>query len=1064
MAKELSVLLKDALLFVHDRYLSKPYTDLFEKESLTHYNKLAKIQLEHGTVQRPNHNIVHTLRSLRYIRDIINILLKYGNPSLQSQLDAMQKDGTLASFCEKIELASVFKVAGRDSEVSRSDAVELYTRYRAQSAQAFRNFVDISPPARQLFSTTDELDYYQKKVVEDLGNPSNQELAQLILRLAHDLDLQRCRSDEVMQDMHRMYDSQYLQSGYTFEPLWQFAKTCISETGGSIIEGYTEQLYAFTENPMACWQVLASKDPYDEILYRESVKGNLHLNEVSRIIRAGNGVARVVTLPELELRMLSDPRHVRPIIETTKDRTKYFDQSKDKIDATDVSTYRTRKPYQAIEKQHVVLSTSLLEKYRNEARELHSGSISFDEDRGKPKETPYTKKMAVSLVNSNGHYTPYADNRLGFLYDDALLHHKGDRYIWPKNAGSITKPWLSGLLTHSITKSGLQTHMKINATDKINNELLRGLTLHALRAVFYSYHSKDRINLFYEYLIARDSFHNFPRIPLLLWDYTTGNIHFYDIDLIRTDLTKAIQNNTLSHEQRQKMCSILGIEQPLTISSEQLVTQMIEHYVTLEYSSVMDPDKKAKELLFQQVVSILSSKSEEELKSLGLFCSASGKVFQQPVELNCESSHVVNFETLMKTKHVGDSVDIVCPLCKQKITEIHIADTTINKMYTVVADIIRTSGVRAILPYIACTINMDTLSALFNRNDKQPVDLLRLVARQLAEQAIKQDDLHLFTQLIDAAHLQKPICTSSRLPYIAALGSSSRTILDSFVQHGAEIDQSDEDKGTALHYASLENAGIAIQKLLTQGANPNALNNDGITALHLAAQYGCNEAVDALLSAASLKVDLISACDGYTPFLSAVKYGQQTVVEKLIKAHANIHHVNNVGDSALHIAAEYGDDQMIALLLKSGADANYWDKTKAAPFFRAAAYGRECALRLLLKDNLQSIDNQNNTGDTALHMAVKFGRITTVKVLLENHANTELINIDGETPLHLAIKYNRQEIVRELMQHGVDYLCKNKSGETPLTLAQKNFDKNLLKCFMTEQQKREVEAPNSLTH
>jgi hypothetical protein len=130
---------------------------------------------------------------------------------------------------------------------------------------------------------------------EDLGNPNNKELAQLILRLAHDLDLQRCRSDEVMQNMHRMYDKEYLQQGYTFEPLWQYAKSCISNTGGSVITGYTEQLYDFSENPMACWQVLAAKDPYDELLYRESDKGNLNLNEVSRIIRAGNGIARVVT-------------------------------------------------------------------------------------------------------------------------------------------------------------------------------------------------------------------------------------------------------------------------------------------------------------------------------------------------------------------------------------------------------------------------------------------------------------------------------------------------------------------------------------------------------------------------------------------------------------------------------------------------------------------------------------------------------------------------------------------------------------------------------------------------
>ncbi|HAT7071669.1 TPA: NAD-dependent ubiquitin ligase [Legionella pneumophila] len=1063
MAKELSILLKDALLFAHARYLSKPYTDIFTEENLLHYNNLAKIQLEHGIVHRPNHNIVHTLRSLRYVPYIIDTLLNYGIPALQSQLVAMKKDGILEAFCEKIELASVFKVVGRDSEVSRPDSVELYTRYRVQSAQAFREFVEHSPPARQLFSTVEELDFYQKKVVEDLGNPNNKELAQLVLRLAHDLELQRCRSDESMRSMHSMYDSQYLQSGYTFEPLWQFAKSCIHDTGGSVIGGYTKQLYEFTENPMACWQVLATKEPYDEPLYRESVKGNLNLNEVSRIIRAGNGIARVVTLSDLELKMLSDPRHVRPVIETTKDRAHYTDQRNDRNGARQCIK-RTRKSYQAIERQPVVLSTSFFEKYRDEAGKLLPRSISFDEDRGKPKETPYTKKMAVSSVSTNGLYTPYADNRLGFLFDDALLHHKGDRYIWPKNAGSITKPWLNGLLTHSITKSALQTHMRINANDKINNELLRGLTRHGLRALFYSYHSTERINLFYEYLIARDSYHNFPRIPLLLWDYGTGDIHFYSLDLIRADLAKAMQNNILSAERLQKMCSILGITLPAVIVPEQLVAQIIEHFVSWEYSSFIDTDEKAKELVFQQVVAILSgSKSQEELNSLGLFCGASGTLLQQPVELNCDSSHVVNFSVLMNAEQADDCTDTVCPLCKQKITQINMAHATMNKMYSVVADIIRTGGVKAILPHSACTIRLGSLSALFNRNDKNTVDLLCLVARHLAERAIKKGAVDSLIRLINQAHLKKSICTSSRLLYIAALNSSSAT-LNCLIQHGAVVNGVDEDKGTAFHYAAFDNSGLAIQQLLAQGANPNVRNQDGIAALHVGAQYGNSVAVDALLSFASIEVDIISSSDGATPFLTAVKYGQEAVVGSLIHARANISHVNNVGDSAMHIAAEYGYDRVINLLLTSGAVANHLDKSGAAPFFRAAAYGRESALRLLLKDNLQSIDMQNNSGDTALHMAVKFGRIATVRILLANHANTELSNKDGETPLHLAIKFNRQDVVRELMQHGVDYTCKNKNSETPFMLAQKNFDKSLLQCFISEQEKREAQRANSLIH
>jgi ankyrin repeat protein len=1049
MGKELSPLLMDAALFVHKKYLSKPYTDIFEQEHLRHYNTLAQIQFEQGVVHRPNHNIVHTLRSLGYVRYIVDLLLNYGIPSLQAQLISMKNNGTLESFCQKIELASLFKVAGRESEVSRPDSVELYTRYRIKSAQAFRDYVDNSPQGLQLFSTNDERDFYQKKVVEDLGNPENKELPQLILRLAHDLDLQRCRSDEAMRSLHKMYDSQYLQSGYSFESLWLFAKSCIHETGGSVIAGYNERLYHFTEDLLACWNLLSAKDPYADPLYRNSVKGNLNLSKLSRTIRKGNAIARVVALPEIELRMLCDPRHERPLIETTKDRTLYTDQTKDKT-GNIKSIKRSPKPYKAIEQQPVVLSTTFnLEHCRDIDGTLLPRSISADTDRGKPKETPYSKKMATSLVHTDGSYTPYADNRLGYLYDDAFLHHKGDRYIWPKNAGTITKPWLNGLLTHGITKSALQTHMRINTNDKINNELLRGLSLHALHALFYPYKSPERINLFYEYLFARDYRHNFPRIPLILWDYTQGDIYFYDINLIRSDLTKSIENGVLSAGRLQKICSILGVAQSSGIPAEQLASTLVEQFVTWEYYPCIDPSAKAKELLFQQVVSVLEHmKSPQELESLGVFCKASGTIFQQPVQLNCDSAHVVNLHSM-----ADDCADTMCPICKQSITEITRADVVIDKMYAAVAELIHTKGMREILTHTACKMSMNSVQALFNRSDECPPDLLSLVARNLAERAIKQGNLPLLSQLINQKHLKNPICTSSKLLYLAAL--HSKPMLLCLMQYGADINGCDDDRGTALHYAAFDDANTAIQRLLEQGAKPNALNKDKLTALHTAAQFGKVAAVETLLSTASIEADLVNPCGGYTPFLTAVKYGHHLVVEKLI-GRSNLEHVNDVGDSALHIAAEYGYEDVVSVLLANGANAHYKDRSGAPPMFRAAAYGREKALLLLLKGNTQHIDRQNKLGDTALHLAVKFARIATVKILLAHNADMELFNSDGESPLHLAIKFNRQNIICELMQHGADYTCKNKCGETPLMLAQKNFDKSVLTCFMAEQQKREA--------
>lgn len=64
MTKELSVLLKDVLLFTQAWYFSKPYTDLCAEEGLLHFSNLAKIQLQQGIDPRSNYNIVDKDRNL----------------------------------------------------------------------------------------------------------------------------------------------------------------------------------------------------------------------------------------------------------------------------------------------------------------------------------------------------------------------------------------------------------------------------------------------------------------------------------------------------------------------------------------------------------------------------------------------------------------------------------------------------------------------------------------------------------------------------------------------------------------------------------------------------------------------------------------------------------------------------------------------------------------------------------------------------------------------------------------------------------------------------------------
>lgn len=74
---------------------------------------------------------------------------------------------------------------------------------------------------------------------------------------------------------------------------------------------------------------------------------------------------------------------------------------------------------------------------------------------------------------------------------------------------------------------------------------------------------------------------------------------------------------------------------------------------------------------------------------------------------------------------------------------------------------------------------------------------------------------------------------------------------------GADIDAKDNTGYTALHYAAEQNYNVIVKELLERGADINVKNNDGWTPLYLAAHTGSTEVVDDLLRKGAF-VDLVT--------------------------------------------------------------------------------------------------------------------------------------------------------------------------------------------------------------
>ena len=116
----------------------------------------------------------------------------------------------------------------------------------------------------------------------------------------------------------------------------------------------------------------------------------------------------------------------------------------------------------------------------------------------------------------------------------------------------------------------------------------------------------------------------------------------------------------------------------------------------------------------------------------------------------------------------------------------------------------------------------------------------------------------------------------------------------------------------------------AVRALLRSGADVNAAQSDGMTALHWAAQRGDAEVASVLLFAGAT-VRPTTRLGGYTPLHLASRAGHAAVVEQLLAGGADPDHRTATGVTAMHFAAEADAAEVIRLLASAGADVNAAD-------------------------------------------------------------------------------------------------------------------------------------------
>ena len=252
----------------------------------------------------------------------------------------------------------------------------------------------------------------------------------------------------------------------------------------------------------------------------------------------------------------------------------------------------------------------------------------------------------------------------------------------------------------------------------------------------------------------------------------------------------------------------------------------------------------------------------------------------------------------------------------------------------------------------------------------------------------------------------------------------------------------------------------AVRSLLQQGADVNGTQIDGTTALHWAVRLDDLETAQLLVSAGA-DVSAANQSDS-TPMQLATINGSAAIIASLLEAGVDPNAaLTPHGDTALMMAARTGALDALQVLLDHGADVNAqetWGGTTAVMW--AVSEHHAPVVRMLVEHGAdvdarsriypvkrrggsegpepEDVDpdaapvSYSNGGFTPLLFAAREGDLESARLLMAAGANVNAIASDGKDPLGLAIYNGNYELASYLMDGGANVDHPDAEGFTPL--------------------------------
>ena len=273
---------------------------------------------------------------------------------------------------------------------------------------------------------------------------------------------------------------------------------------------------------------------------------------------------------------------------------------------------------------------------------------------------------------------------------------------------------------------------------------------------------------------------------------------------------------------------------------------------------------------------------------------------------------------------------------------------------------------------------------------------------------------------------------------IGAVKNGDAATVRALIQQGANVNATEADGATALHWASYRDDLASADALIRAGANVNSANDLGATALWMASMNGSEAMVRRLLQAgANPNAKLLL---GETPLMVAARSGHAGVVQLLVDARADVNTRATRNQTALMWAVAQKHPEVVRILIAGGADlharSDSWTNVEAVPphgqleYNRAIPHGGDTALMFAARvGDLESarqlvaaganVNDKDAWGVSALVLAAHSGFHSLVDFLLEGGADANAAEA-GFSALHEAILRRDERMVTALLAHGAD--------------------------------------------